>query len=289
VLAVDHEQAEVVPHEAEFTLRILEFNPCPFHALRYAVSSSITSSLPFHEALVDGLPDGLEAIIAAGDLQGSALVSAQPTDPGRLGALLASEICQFRKRGELPSTDATAILLAGDLQPTAGSADVRDVWLTLADACRWIAGVAGNHDAFGPEQCGEDISQVFCRHGVHLLDNRIISIGSLRIAGLSGMVGTTGEPWVRREHDFALMAGALARLGPEILVLHDGPNVAETSLTGWPSVRRAIEAAPPTFILRGHDAWQTPLATLANGTQVVNVDERVVILRPDRKSTERTS
>jgi hypothetical protein len=26
---------------------------------------------------------------------------------------------------------------------------VRGVWRAVADACRWVAGVAGNHDSFG--------------------------------------------------------------------------------------------------------------------------------------------
>jgi hypothetical protein len=43
-------------------------------------------------------------------------------------------------------------------------------------------------------------------------------------------------------------------------------------------VRHALEAAPPTLLVRGHDHWPVPLATLANGTQVLNVEGRVVVM-----------
>jgi hypothetical protein len=70
----------------------------------------------------------------------------------------------------------------------------------------------------------------------------------------------------------------LAAAGLDILVSHDGPNVEGTDLPGWPSVRRTLESSPATLVIRGHDHWPTPLATLANGTQVLNVEGRVCVL-----------
>jgi hypothetical protein len=261
------------------TLRIQEYDPDPFHTLPYIVGSTTTAGLPFHHAIVDELPDGLEAIIAAGDLQGVEPMAGRFGAARLLGVFLAAQLDVLRRRGELPSRPNTAILLTGDLQPRADSADVRGVWLSLADECRWIAGVAGNHDAFGPDQRGEHVSAVFDRAEMQLLDNRVITIGTMKIGGLSGIVGNSAEPWVRAESEFAAAMGRLAGLGPDILLSHDGPNIAGTGLTGWPSVRKALEAAPPTILFRGHDSWKNPLATLANGTQVLNVEGRVVVLR----------
>ena len=65
----------------------------------------------------------------------------------------------------------------------------------------------------------------------------------------------------------------------DLLVLHDGPNVAGTDLPGWPSIRHVIEAARRMLVIRGHDHWANPLAVLANGTQVLNVEGRVVVLQ----------
>ena len=67
--------------------------------------------------------------------------------------------------------------------------------------------------------------------------------------------------------------------GCDLLILHDGPNVAGTHMPGWPSVRRILEAAPPALVIRGHDHWDDPVATLINGTQVLNVEGRVVVLQ----------
>ena len=60
--------------------------------------------------------------------------------------------------------------------------------------------------------------------------------------------------------------------------MHDGPSGGAGQL-GWPLVRTALEQAAPTLVIRGHAFWDSPLATLKNGTQILNVDSRVVILQ----------
>jgi Icc protein len=67
---------------------------------------------------------------------------------------------------------------------------------------------------------------------------------------------------------------------PDILVMYDGPDVIGTGLLGWPSIRKVLEQSRSTLVLRGHAYWHVPLATLANGTQVLNVDARVIVLQP---------
>lgn len=269
-------------------MKVLRIEQKPFHTLAYANVSRnrqvVTAQLPFLRATVDMLPPVLDAIILAADLQGRE-IAADYTKPTRLlGEVLASEMDVLRPLGELPIREKTAIIVAGDLfarpemRRRGGSGDVRPVWLTLAGVCRWIAGVAGNHDVFGPGPSVPDFQAFVRTPGVHFLDDAIVEIDDLKIAGLSGIVGNPRKPFRREEQAFADALGYLALAGPDLLVAHDGPDVEDTDLTGWASARHALETSEPILMIRGHAYWPTPLAHLANGTQVLNVDSRVVVL-----------
>ena len=67
-----------------------------------------------------------------------------------------------------------------------------------------------------------------------------------------------------------------------MLVCHDGPNATGRNQAGWPIVRQALESAPATLVIRGHDGWEPRLGTLDNGTQVLNVEGCVAVLRRRR-------
>ena len=252
-------------------MRIVGFESAPFHALRYSLSLSAGSStalLPFHRATVEGLPAMLDCIIATADLQG--IVQSADAGPILLGEALASELEALRARGEVDSKDRTAAFLAGDFHANADEADVRRVWLAVLRACRWVAGVAGNHDAFAPG--------TFEQGSAHILDEKTVKLDGILIAGISGIVGTKQGKGMRAPDTFASAIARLARQGVDVLLCHDGPNVSGTDLAGWPCVRQVLERCQPTLVVRGHDAWRTPLATLANGTQVLNVEGRVMLL-----------
>jgi hypothetical protein len=60
--------------------------------------------------------------------------------------------------------------------------------------------------------------------------------------------------------------------------LHEGPDFPPQCLRGSPAIREAMEKARPTLVIRGHAYWELPLVALANGTQVLNVDARVVLI-----------
>lgn len=258
-------------------MRIITVDPTPFHHISYSVGPSM-AALPFIYGRVDSLPDGLEALVATGDLQGVVYMEDGQRSERLLGEVLAAELSTLRTRGMLPTIEKTAMLLTGDLQPSADADDVRPVWRSIGSICRWVAGVAGNHDAFGSERANADVLASLDRPNLHFLDDCIERIGSLNIAGLSGIIGNPGEPWVRSEGEFTAAIERLMNNCPDLLLLHDGPNVTRTKLPGWPSVREVLEAAEPCVVFRGHDAWPTALATLCNGTQVVNVEGRVLVL-----------
>lgn len=63
-----------------------------------------------------------------------------------------------------------------------------------------------------------------------------------------------------------------------MVVMHDGPDAPVARHRGSPIIRQALEKSEPTFVVRGHAHWNEPFAQLSNGTQVLNVDARVVIL-----------
>jgi 3',5'-cyclic-AMP phosphodiesterase len=265
----------------EAAMKILAVEPEPFHVFPYHVSSGLhplIALLPFYRAIVDGLPEGLDVIIATGDLQGTEQTSDSSRSSRLLGEVLASEIKVLRTRGLLPSADRTAAVLAGDFQPRADEGDIRAVWFALADVCRWVAGVAGNHDTFGSDGSAWNVLFATDRSELHFFDENTTTLDGLKIGGISGIVGTQIGRWIRTESEFAAAISRLANRGLDLLISHDGPNVAGTALTGWPSIRQALESAQPTILVRGHDFWASPLAILNNGTQILNVDERVVVM-----------
>jgi hypothetical protein len=260
-------------------MRISGIDGAPFHLLSYALSPSANAArceLPFFRAFVDGLPDPLDAILAAADLQGVADADGKTIG---LGEAVAREIQRLQETGRLPARDRTAAILAGDLHARAGEDDVRPTWLAIKHACRWVAGVAGNHDRFGPVASPATARDAFDDRDAHLLDGSTVTVNGIRIGGLGGIVGGTDGPWHRRETDYNAALLSLVEHHCDILVLHDGPNVAGTDLPGWPSVRRVLEAGAPVLLIRGHDYWPDPVAELANGTQVLNVEGRVVVLQ----------
>jgi Icc protein len=253
------------------SMRICSIAQEPFHRLPYSLSpggSSPDAELPFVHAFVDGLPDVLDAILVTSDLQGVVHVDGRALPLGEAFALV---IQTLRIDQRLPDRHRTAAILAGDLHPHAGNDDVLPVWLAVSNVCRWVAGVAGNHDRF-------DSPGSLKERGAHLLDGSTVTLDGICVGGLGGIVSTNDGAGNRREEQYNVALAILLRHRCDLLVLHDGPNVAGTDLPGWPSVRHVLEAAPRTLVVRGHDHWPQPLAELANGTQVLNVEGRVIVL-----------
>jgi len=280
-------------------MKISRISETPFHTIAYEVVTAgakriVPATLPLLDAVVDHLPTGVEAIVVAADLQGreprwQAASSPAATEPRLLGELLADELEVLSEIDALPALDKVGVILAGDmfakpdLSGRGGKGDVRGVWHAFARECRWVVGVAGNHDAYTANPSPPPPAQVVFdkEPGLHLLDGDCVDLDGMSVAGISGIVGNPRRPWRRDEPAFAAAVRKLASDAPEILVLHDGPDVADTDLRGWKSIRKAIESAPPQLVIRGHDHWTTPLGTLANGSQVLNVDSRVVVLRTE--------
>jgi len=234
------------------------------------------------------LPDEVEAILVTGDLQGrEPRTAARPT--GRLlGEALAERLETLAAEGSVPPLDRTGVILVGDfytgpaMDRRGTSGDVRSVWRGFADRCRWVTGVAGNHDMFGSDWSDQHVRAFADQPGIHLLDGDCVELDGLRIAGISGIVGNPRRPLRRSEDQFVAEIDRLAALAPDILVMHDGPDIPGMAAKGWPSIRQALERCAPMLVIRGHAYWKEPLATLSNGAQVLNADGRALLLMRER-------
>lgn len=210
--------------------------------------------------------------------------SSNPGDGYRLlGEVLADELITLCEAGNVPPRDRVGILLAGDLHPgpilekRGGSGDVRSVWRAFAEQFLWVAGVAGNHDHFGAAP--KDLEDFRRQPRVHFLDGDLVDAQGLRIGGVSGIIGKPRKLWRKDEATYVRLVGELLDRRPDVLVLHDGPDVPESGYKGTPAIREAIGLhGQDVIVVRGHAYWKQPLVALKHGVQVLNVDGRAVLL-----------
>jgi Icc protein len=261
-------------------MRILSIQNEPSWTIAYqlagAAGRTITAQLPILFGVVDTLPVGLQAVVCLSDLQGvEPLWSANET-PRLLGHRVVEELGLLAGVGVTPPAEATGIILAGDLYAASTAdqrgveGDVLPVWRAFQTAFRWVAGVAGNHDRFEKEP-GQD-------SGMYYLDGTTCSVDSLRIAGIGGIIGNPTKRLRRTEVDYTATIRKLAQSRPDILVVHESPAIVENGFLGSTAIRTALERLSFPLIICGHTRWSHPLVELLNGSQILNVDSRVIVL-----------
>ena len=254
----------------------------PFLNAGRGPGSFYVDRLPIHEAFVDDLPDGVSAIIATGDLQGRECFKDGRTGPPRL---LGEVLPQRLHEEVLPLLALPAgrvgVLLAGDfytvpaLDKRGGSGDVSSVWRAFGEQFAWVAGVAGNHDSFGPNS---NAAPRFSGN-LHYLDRSRTNIDGLRIAGVGGIIGNPKRMRRRTEDDFLQAIKDVLEQPADIVLMHEGPDSPLQGFRGSTMVRQLIELLRTPLVVRGHAHWNEPFVELDGGVQVLNVDSRVVILR----------
>ena len=267
-------------------MHVLEIDPSPFHALPHFVAGPRRlpgpqpRELPVLRGRVDRLPAGLGALVLASDLQGRM----GPTDESELlGVGVAEGLVGLAPAGSLPPQGDIGVVLAGDLhagslERRGGGGAVTPVWAAFAERFRWVVGVAGNHDAFTDPPSGAGALPV--PGSARLLDGEIVERDGLRIAGVGGIFGRPTKPFRKRPEHFLELVDDLLGREPDLLVLHESPGEAKRPRQGQPALLEAVGRGPATLVVSGHCHWPDPLLELPNGGQVLNVDSRVVVLRP---------
>jgi Icc protein len=242
-------------------------------------------ALPVLCALSQDLPASLDALLVTADLQCFDRDDVPVPNRRLMGEVLAEDIADLCAHGLLPAADRVGVILAGDLYaiPTldkrGGLGDVQPQWDAFGRAFRWVAGVAGNHDTF-QGRCEAD---AFRRRpgDKHLLtgDPLTLNLDGLTLGGLCGVIGNGHKPWRRSTRETTRSLRAVLAARPQILVLHEGPNIPDARLLGQGLVRDLIDDAPaPTLTICGHCHWSSPLAQTPGGNQVLNVDGRAVLI-----------
>ncbi|MBC8352675.1 MAG: metallophosphoesterase [Planctomycetes bacterium] len=238
--------------------------------------------LPILSAELQELPSGLDAVIATADLQGRARFQKSQSGPPRLlGEVLPKILTEVVATIGLSNPDRIAVLLAGDfytvpaLDKRGGSGDVSSVWQSFGRSFGAVAGVAGNHDTFGPNQ---ETRPRFPKQ-LRFLDGDRTSIEGIRVAGIGGIIGNPTRLQRRTEQEYLEVLESLLLEPLDVLVMHDGPDAPSCGFKGSSAVREVIERYQPPLVVRGHSHWPDPLVELASGVQVLNVDARAVVLR----------
>jgi Icc protein len=267
-------------------VRVLEssgeiIHQIPYQSVFRPHGMPAASLLDVTTVAVTGLGD-IAALVVTGDLQHRERRTRNDQRPARLlGELVAEELHALCELGILPPADETGVLLTGDLHcdpnltRLGGIGDVRSVWEGFAENFAFVAGVAGNHDAFGPSSEWADF-----RHGAgrNYLDLEVKTLGALKIGGVGGIVGDPKRPNRRTNEAFLSAVDLLLLEAVDVLVLHDAPAIPEKSDHGNADLRSRLERGRPTFVACGHIHWTDPLTVLTSGTTVLNVDSRCVVL-----------
>ncbi len=262
-------------------MRILSIERHPFFELPY---SSATGNggverkrFPLIRAKADQLPDGLDALLICSDLQGviDSRIDGRHV-PEQVGVALADSMYELCIAGELPPPERIGIALCGDLytapdlEKRGGCGDARPVWNAFANYFAWVVGVAGNHDAFGTSL--SEHKAFSSQPGVHMLDGTTVNLGGVIFAGVGGIIGDANKPLRRSEKHFVRAVKDLLSQNPDVLLLHQGPDVPSHSLPGHEAVRGALHRAKISLVACGHVHWKTPLAELPGSIQVLNAD-----------------
>ena len=270
-------------------MKILSIDAAPLHTIQQRVAAgggkSEAKSLQVHRGVIRGLPDGVEALVVASDLQGIAML--QSREATRLvGEVLSEELSLLAERDTIPPLSKVGVILAGNLYsaPNADelgvSGDVRPVWNAFAGRHRWVAGVAGLHDTFGDVR--EERDRFAAQGRVNLLDGDCVVLDGVRVGGVGYMIGDASKPGRREEKEYLRALRRVLDQKPALVVLHQGPDAKRGELRGHASIRQAFDRSGEMLVVCGHVYWREPMTDIRGGAQVLNVNGRVVLLERER-------
>ncbi len=263
-------------------LKILSLSNKAIHSLHYSFPKTGGGAgyeeFPVYIAHVEGLPQCLGGILITSDLQGIEINSRK-----LIGKTLAEDIYLLSGEGSIPEAESIGVILAGDLhvdinlEKRGGKGDVRDVWHDFAGLFKWVAGIAGNHDRFGKKS--HDLEEFKKGENIYYLDGDTVIVDSLLIGGVGGITGNPLKPFRREEEEYMALVRNIMSKSPDLLILHESPEIKEAGYRGSSELCRCLENMPPVLVVTGHCHWEYPgYRTMAKGVQVLNVEGRAVLL-----------
>lgn len=267
----------------ELRIDILSIHSIPYEQAASAGSGEdvCDRELPVILGSLSGVKVGVSAIVLTGDLQGEVRTAAGARSRRLLGEALADELATVAARGAIPPPEETGVILAGDFyaEARAGgrgvSGIVQPVWEAFGEKFKWVVGVSGNHDAL---RSPGEMAQFRASDRMELLDGTFVDVDGLRIGGVGGIIGRPTKLNRKTQDDYMRSVRTVLTAGPDILVTHMGPDIPDTNLKGSTPYRLLLEQSIRTTAVFGHVHWPEPTARLANGTRLLNVAGRAVVL-----------
>ncbi|KPN96239.1 metallophosphoesterase [Lysinibacillus sp. ZYM-1] len=229
--------------------------------------------LPIFWGEVIGLPEELDALIVASDLQGVV-----EHDHRLLGEELADTCAQlFETHFSNLNPSKVLVCLCGDLYVNplkrGSSGNSLPVWQAFQKQFGFVVGVAGNHDVLSDDAQAE----LSAMEGIHFFSTaENVMYSGLAIAGLGGIIGRVDKPNRMGEADYMGCLRQLLRQKPKLLVLHESPAIP-AKVPGNPSIWNELQGASDLIVCCGHVHWETPLIECDNDLQVLNADGRAFI------------
>lgn len=255
-------------------LRITRIDEEPFHTVAYRTSGPsgkpVRQRLPFYRAYATGLPDTIQALGFASDLQGRE----QGGENRLMGEAVAEALAGLVQSSVIPQPEA--VLLCGDLydypdcHKRGGTGPVDEVFRAFARMAPQVIGVLGNHDELTEPKSLPRNAQV--------LDGGTKTVGKLVVGGVSGIVGDPGRHQRRTEHSYLSVMERVTSGRPDLLLLHQGPDDPERNRRGDPGVALSLATGYRGLTVFGHSHWSRPWLIPVGDGQALNVDGRVVVL-----------
>jgi 3',5'-cyclic-AMP phosphodiesterase len=137
-------------------------------------------------------------------------------------------------------------------------------------------GIAGNHDSFGTE---EEFNDFVKGQGINYLNENIINLEQHKWSGINGIIGRPDKANRINENDYYRYLKKNLNKQPDVILLHQVPSFPEFYLKGNDIIRGIINNSFPAIYICGHVEWKDKFfIEMSNGSQVLNVDNRVIIL-----------
>ncbi|MEY9973483.1 hypothetical protein ABH966_003883 [Lysinibacillus sp. RC46] len=227
------------------------------------------------------LPEELDALIIASDLQGIAGHNQEKMAETQklLGEELA-EVLSLLFQIHLSDLDPAKVMvcLCGDLYTNltkrGASGSPLPVWRAFQSHFGFITGIAGNHDLLR----NEELAELNSTSGIHFFTNGgTIMHANLAVAGIGGIIGRVNKPNRMGEADYLEKLRNILRQVPDILLLHESPEISSQGLPGNPNIWKELQNAAELLVCCGHVRWDKPLAETSKGLQILNADGRAFI------------